>query len=64
VEHYRRIDGEWTLQQFSSDQEFMLDCDSNAQLPLKVSMDEIYSDIEFDDGPELMVQETEEINAW
>ncbi|MBA3994530.1 MAG: hypothetical protein C0469_13460 [Cyanobacteria bacterium DS2.3.42] len=64
VEHYRRIDGEWTLQQFSSDEELMLDCNANTQLPLKVSMDEIYSDIEFDDGPDLMVQETEEVYAW
>lgn len=64
VEHYRRVDEDWTLQQLIGDEELSLQCSANANLPLTLSMDDIYADLEFDEGPDLQVREDTEAYAW
>ena len=64
VEHYRRVDEDWTFEELTGDAELMLECNANKKLSLTVSMDEIYADLEFDEGPDLKVREDVEVYAW
>ena len=64
VEHYRRVDDDWTLQELTGDEELSLQCNADAKLPLTLSMDDIYADLEFDEGPDLQVREDFEAYAW
>lgn len=64
VEHYRRVDKDWTLQHLVSNEELSLQCNESEKLPLTVSMDDIYADLEFDEGPDLQVREDAEVYAW
>ncbi len=61
LEVYRKIDDEWTIQEIGSSESLILDiCEDT----ITISMDEIYADIEFDEGPDLQVREDVEVYPW
>lgn len=61
VEIFRKVDDEWTVQVIGSSESLELDiCDDT----VTISMNEIYADIEFDEGLDLQVREDAEIYSW
>lgn len=61
LEVFRKLDDEWTVQVIGSGESLELDiCDDT----VTIMMNEIYADIEFDEGPDLQVREDVEIYSW
>lgn len=62
LEIYRRIDGMWTFEEMKSDTTPILVY--RADLNLRLSLDEIYEDIEFNSASHLTVQEEADVYSW
>lgn len=61
LELFRKIDDEWSIQVIGSSESLELEiCEDT----ITISMDEIYADIEFDEGPDLQVREDVEVYSW
>lgn len=62
LELYQRDGEDWTLQEIGGRDEFTLDiCPEH---PIKISMNQIYADLEFSEGPDLQVREDVEAYTW
>lgn len=63
VEHYRKVDEDWVLQDYTEGEEISFAAKSK-ELSLKISMDEIYADLDFETSPSMLVREDVELYAW
>lgn len=64
VEHYQRVGEDWTLHELAAQEELCLNLNCAAKPLVGISMDEIYADLDYDDGPDLQVREDAEAYAW
>jgi Uma2 family endonuclease len=62
LEVYRRVDEVWTVQELCSSDRLIID--SCKDIEIVVPVTEIYEDIDFDDGPDLMIREDVEVYTW
>lgn len=61
LEVFRKTDDEWTIQEIGSSESLELEIFGDT---ITISMDEIFANIEFDEGPDLQVREDVEIYSW
>ncbi len=64
VECYQRVGEDWTLHELAEKEEISLELNCTAKPFVGLSMDEIYADLEYDEGPDLRVREDAETYAW
>ena len=62
LEVYRKIADEWSIQEIGSCESLVLDICQNQ--PITILMEDIYTDIEFDEEPDLQVREDVEAYTW
>ncbi|MBX9671779.1 MAG: Uma2 family endonuclease [Candidatus Obscuribacterales bacterium] len=62
LEVYRKLADEWTIQELGCGDSLVLDfCPDR---PIAIAVEDIYADIEFDEGPDLQIREDIEVYAW